>query len=206
MNLQHIDKQGKKISDVSASDAVFNKAYNESLVHQVLVSYRSNARGGNRAQKDRSMVKCSTRKPWKQKGTGRARAGTAASPLWRGGGRVFPSSPEENFHKKINKKMYKACMSSILSQLVREDRVMIVDELSVNDSKTKTFYKNYRKCLAKSTLVICDSIDKNLDLASRNIPNLSLITAQKINPQDLVKFRSILISLKALPQIEGLFS
>ncbi len=206
MNLQHIDNLGKKINDVSASDAVFNKDYNESLVHQVLVSYRSNARGGNRAQKDRSMVKCSTRKPWKQKGTGRARAGTAASPLWRGGGRVFPSSPEENFHKKINKKMYKACMSSILSQLAREDRVMVVDELTVNDHKTKNFYKNYGKFLSQSTLVICDSIDKNLILASRNIPNLLLITAQKMNPEDLVKFKSVLISLKALPKIEGLLS
>ncbi|OUW03453.1 MAG: 50S ribosomal protein L4 [Betaproteobacteria bacterium TMED156] len=206
MNLNHIDKNGEKTKTVAVDENIFNRAFNENLVHQVLVSYQSNGRGGNRAQKDRSMVKCSTKKPWKQKGTGRARAGTAASPLWRGGGRVFPSSPNENFTKKINKKMYKACLSSIISQLAREERVLVVDELKVELPKTKNFISNIHKCLSSTTLIICNTIDDNLRLASRNVPNLFLITPKELNPLSLVRCKRTLISSEAIKKVESLLS
>jgi large subunit ribosomal protein L4 len=206
MNLDHIDRDGKKVASVDVSENVFNRSYNEPLVHQVLVSFQSNARGGNRAQKDRSMVKCSTKKPWKQKGTGRARAGTAASPLWRGGGQHFPSSPEENFTKKVNKKMYKSGLTSILSQLAREDRLSVVDEISVEGPKTKTFLTMIGKCLSNTTLIVCNSVDENLKLASRNIPNLFVITPTEIDPYILTRCKKILISSEAIPKIESIFS
>ena len=206
MNLNRIDRQGKKIATIDVNENVFNKSYNEPLVHQILISYQSNARGGNRAQKDRSMVKCSTKKPWKQKGTGRARAGTAASPLWRGGGQHFPSSPDENFTKKINKKMYKAGVTSIISQLVREERILVVDEISVEGPKTKKFLEMIKDCLSTTTLIVCKSIDENLRLASRNIPNIFIITPEELDPLILVKCKKILISSEALPQIESQLS
>ncbi|OUT97109.1 MAG: 50S ribosomal protein L4 [Betaproteobacteria bacterium TMED41] len=206
MNLDHIDKEGKKVATVDVSEYVFNRSYNESLVHQVLVSYQSNARGGNRAQKDRSMVKCSTRKPWKQKGTGRARAGTAASPLWRGGGQHFPSSPEENFTKKINKKMYKAGLRSILSQLAREERIAIVEEINVDEPKTKSFLNLVTNRLSSTTLIVCNSIDNNLKLASRNVPNLFIITPSELDPFTLIRCKKMLISTEALSEIESTFS
>jgi len=206
MNLDHIDRKGIKISTVDVNDGIFNQSYNESLVHQILVSYQSNSRGGNRAQKDRSMVKCSTRKPWKQKGTGRARAGTAASPLWRGGGQHFPSSPEENFTKKVNKKMYKAGIKSILSQLVRENRISVVDEISLDNSKTKNFLQIVGKCLSPKTLIVCKSVDENLMFASRNVPNLFVISPEAIDPLVLTKCKKVLISTEAIPKLESMFA
>ena len=206
MNLNHIDRQGEKKATFVVSEEVFNKSYNEPLVHQILVSYQSNARGGNRAQKDRSMVKCSTKKPWKQKGTGRARAGTAASPLWRGGGQHFPSSPDENFSKKVNRKMYKAGLTSILSQLAREEKILVVDEINVDGPKTKDFLGTVGKCFSTTTLVICKSIDQNLRLASRNVPNLYMITPEEIDPFILVRSKRVLLSSEAIPKIESLLS
>ena len=128
MELRLISDNGLSTASVSASDTLFGREYNEALVHQVITAYLANARSANRAQKGRSNVTKSTRKPWRQKGTGRARAGMASSPLWRGGGRIFPSSPEENFSHKVNRKMYRAGMSAILSQLVRESRLSVVEE------------------------------------------------------------------------------
>src|SRR5918992_2932522 len=137
MELKLIDDQGQPTASVSASDTAFAREYNEALVHQVVTAFMANARQGTRAQKDRSTVKHSTKKPYRQKGTGRARAGMTSSPLWRGGGRIFPSSPDENFTQKVNRKMYRAGMCSILSQLAREDRVAVIDELAVDAPKTK---------------------------------------------------------------------
>ncbi len=206
MNLEHIDRQGAKVGSVDVSENVFNKPYNETLVHQILTSYQSNGRGGNRAQKDRSMVRCSTKKPWKQKGTGRARAGTAASPLWRGGGQHFPSSPDENFSKKINRKMYKAGLTSILSQLVREGRILVVDEIKVETPKTKNFLGLLKKCFSSTTLIISKSIDKNLELASRNVPNIFIVTPEEIDPLTLTRFKKILISSEAVSRLESMLS
>src|SRR5918912_1219637 len=137
MELKVINDQGQSTSSVSASDTAFGREYNEALVHQVVTAYMANARSGTRAQKDRSAVKHSTKKPWRQKGTGRARAGMTSSPLWRGGGKISPNSPDENFSQKLNRKMYRAGLCAILSQLAREDRLRVVDEYRVEQPNTK---------------------------------------------------------------------
>ena len=135
MDLKLLNEQGQAAATFSAPDTIFGRDFNEALIHQVVVAFQANARAGNRAQKDRSEVKHSTKKPWRQKGTGRARAGMTSSPLWRGGGRIFPNSPEENFSQKVNKKMYRAGIRSILSQLAREDRIAVVESFDL-ESKT----------------------------------------------------------------------
>ncbi|MFZ5465284.1 MAG: 50S ribosomal protein L4, partial [Pseudomonadota bacterium] len=137
MELKLINDAGQPAATLQASDALFGRDYNEALVHQLVVAYQANARSGNRAQKDRGAVRHSTKKPWRQKGTGRARAGMVSSPLWRGGGRIFPNSPDENFSQKINRKMYRAGIAAILSQLAREDRLAVVENFSVEAPKTR---------------------------------------------------------------------
>src|SRR5690554_7190527 len=137
MELKLLNDQGQSDATVAAPDTIFGRDFNEALVHQIVVAFQANARSGNRAQKGRDTVKHSTKKPWRQKGTGRARSGMTSSPIWRGGGRAFPSSPEENFSHKVNKKMYRAGVCSILSQLAREDRLAVVDEISVDAPKTR---------------------------------------------------------------------
>src|ERR1700752_4119376 len=136
MQLELLNEQGQAATKVDAPDTVFGREYNEALVHQVVVAYQANARQGTRAQKDRATVKHSTKKPWRQKGTGRARAGMTSSPLWRGGGRIFPNSPDENFSHKVNKKMYRAGVCSILSKLLQDDRIAVIDGLSIEAPKT----------------------------------------------------------------------
>src|ERR1700740_2537780 len=137
MELKLLNAQGQAASNVAAADTIFGRDYNEALIHQIVVAYQANARSGNRKQKDREEVHHTTKKPWRQKGTGRARAGMTSSPLWRGGGKIFPNSPDENFTHKVNRKMYRAGMASILSQLAREDRIRVVDEFKVDAPKTK---------------------------------------------------------------------
>src|SRR5213075_1942148 len=137
MDLKLIDQQGKSDANVAATDEVFGRDYNEALIHQVVTAYLANGRSATRAQKDRGEVRHSTKKPFRQKGTGRARAGMTSSPLWRGGGRIFPNRPDENFSQKLNRKMYRAGMASILSQLAREDRIRVVDAFTVAQPKTK---------------------------------------------------------------------
>src|SRR3981081_3801552 len=144
MELKLIDEKGQSTASVSASDIAFGREYNESLVHQVVTAYMANARQGTRAQKDRSEVRHSTKKPWRQKGTGRARAGMTSSPLWRGGGRIFPNSPDENFTQKVNKKMYRAGMAAIFSQLAREGRLSVVDSLTGDSPKTKLLAQKFK--------------------------------------------------------------
>src|ERR671918_1203366 len=136
MELKVLNEQGQSTASVSASDKAFGREYNEALVHQIVTAYLANARSGTRAQKDRGAVRHSTKKPWRQKGTGRARAGMTSSPLWRGGGRIFPNRPDENFSHKLNRKMFRAGLSSILSQLAREDRLRVVDKFVVEAPKT----------------------------------------------------------------------
>src|SRR6187431_2946116 len=137
MELKLIDQSGKSSANVAAADAVFGRDYNEALIHQVVTAYLANGRSGTRAQKDRGEVKHSTKKPFRQKGTGRARAGMTSSPLWRGGGRIFPNRPDENFSQKMNRKMYRAGVCAILSQLAREDRLVVVDTFTLDSPKTK---------------------------------------------------------------------
>jgi large subunit ribosomal protein L4 len=202
MELKLINEQGQEASRLQASDGLFGREYNEALIHQVVVAYQANARSGNRAQKDRGEVSHTTAKPFRQKGTGRARAGMSSSPLWRGGGRIFPNSPEENFSHKLNKKMYRAGIASILSQLVREDRLAVVESLAVDAPKTKLFAQKIKGMGYDSVLVITDSLDENIYLASRNLPNVLVLEVKEADPVSLVRFPKVLMTKSAVAKFE----
>ena len=202
MELKLINEQGQEASRLEASDLLFGREYNESLIHQVVVAYQANARSGNRAQKDREQVKHATAKPFRQKGTGRARAGMSSSPLWRGGGRIFPNSPDENFTQKLNKKMYRAGMASILSQLVREDRLSVVDSIAVEAPKTKLFAQKIKSMGYDSVLVIIDSLDENVYLASRNLPNVLVLEVTEADPVSLIRFPKVVMTKNAVAKFE----
>lgn len=202
MELKLINDQGQEAAKMSASDALFGRDYNEALVHQVVVAYQANARSGNRKQKDRQEVHHSTKKPFKQKGTGRARAGMTSSPLWRGGGRIFPNSPEENFSQKVNRKMFRAGLAAILSQLVREDRLAVVENFAVDAPKTKLVANKLKGMGLDSVLVVTDSIDENLQLASRNLPNVLVLEAQQADPVSLIRFPKVLVTKGAVAKFE----
>jgi len=196
---------GKGGSALQAKDEVFARDFNEALVHQLVVAYQANARIGSRAQKDRGAVNHSTKKPWRQKGTGRARAGMTSSPLWRGGGKIFPNSPDENFSHKLNRKMYRAGMASILSQLAREDRIRVVDEFKVDAPKTKLLAQKVKSMGFSEVLVISDEMDSNLTLSSRNLPNVEVIAARQANPVALVRYPTVLLTRGALARLEEMF-
>lgn len=202
MELRLINEQGLEASRMEASDALFSREYNEALIHQVVVAYQANARSGNRAQKDREQVRHTTAKPFRQKGTGRARAGMSSSPLWRGGGRIFPNSPDENFSQKLNKKMYRAGMASIMSQLVREERLAVIESITVAAPKTKLFAQKIKGMGFDSVLIITDSIDENLFLASRNLPNVLVVEVSEADPVSLIRFPKVLMTKGALAKFE----
>jgi large subunit ribosomal protein L4 len=203
MDLKLIDDRGQATASVTASDATFGRAYNEALVHQIVTAFLANARQGTRAQKGRSDVAKSTRKPWRQKGTGRARAGMASSPLWRGGGKIFPSSPDENFSQKVNRKMYRAGIASILSQLVRENRLAVIDALAVDTPKTKQFAQKIKGYgLAGTVLVVTDKLDDNVYLGSRNLPDVLVLETREVDPVSLVRFEHVLLTKAAVAQFE----
>ena len=202
MELKLINEQGQEASRLDASDVLFGREYNEALIHQVVVAYQANARSGNRAQKDRAEVRHTTAKPFRQKGTGRARAGMSSSPLWRGGGRIFPNSPDENFSQKLNKKMYRAGMASILSQLVREDRLAVVDDLGVEAPKTKLFAQKIKGMGYDSVLVITENLDENVYLASRNLPNVLVLEVNEADPVSLIRFPKVLMTKSAVAKFE----
>ena len=206
MQLELLNDQGQASSKYDAPETVFGRAYNEDLVHQIVVAYQANARQGTRAQKDREQVKHSTKKPFKQKGTGRARAGMTSSPIWRGGGRTCPNSPEENFTQKINKKMYRAGMASILSQLAREGRLAVVDTLTVEAPKTKLLAAKFKAMNLNSVLVISDQVDDNLYLASRNLPNVLVVEPRYADPLSLVHYKKVLVTKAAIDQLKEMFA
>ena len=206
MELKLIAKKDQKTGSVTVSDVLFNRDYNETLVHQVITSYLSNARGATRAQKGRSDVAKSTRKPWKQKGTGRARVGMASSPIWRGGGKVFPSSPDENFRKKLNKKMYRAGVSVIVSQLIRDHRLLVTDTFNVDTHKTKELSEKLESLGLNEVMVITHDVDENLYLSSRNIPRVAVVEVKNIDPVSLLRFEKILITSEGLKKFEELLS
>jgi len=197
-----INAKGKPASTVAASDALFGRDFNESLVHQIVIAYQANARLGNRKQKARSEVNHSHRKPWRQKGTGRARAGFAGSPLWRGGARIFPNSPDENFSQKVNRKMYRAGMASILSQLAREGRLSIVEEFKIDAPKTKLLAQKVKSMGLDQVLVITDGLDENLVLSSRNLPNVLVLDVRHADPVSLVHFDNVLLTKQAVAKFE----
>ncbi|MEK7362123.1 MAG: 50S ribosomal protein L4 [Pseudomonadota bacterium] len=203
MELKLIDAKGQSASTMAASDALFARDYNEPLIHQVVTAYQANARQGTRAQKGRSEIAKSTRKPWRQKGTGRARAGMASSPLWRGGGRIFPSSPDENFTQKLNRKMYRAGVASILSQLAREDRLKVVESFIVDAPKTKLFLQKVRDMgVSDSLLLITDELDDNLVLSSRNLPNVLVLEVTEADPVSLIRYKNVILTRKAVAKFE----
>lgn len=202
MDLKLINEAGQETASVSASDALFGREYNEALVHQVVTAFMANARSANRAQKGRSEINKSTRKPWRQKGTGRARAGMASSPLWRGGGKIFPNSPEENFAHKVNRKMYRAGLASILSQLAREGRVSVVENFTVDAPKTKVLAEKIKGMGFEDVLVITDSLDDNLYLSSRNLPHVLVVEPKQADPVSLVRFSKVLMTRNAVKQFE----
>lgn len=202
MELKVLDKKGAITESRKVLESVFSKNYSDALVHQLVESYRANGRGGNRAQKNRSSVKFSTRKPWKQKGTGRARAGRASSPLWRSGGVTFPSSPAENFSKRINKKMYKAAMQCIYSQLAREERLFIIDEPSITKPKTRELIDALKCYKGVKRLIISFEIGEMLELASRNVRDLKVLASRRVDPLSLLYADFTYISENALKSIE----
>jgi large subunit ribosomal protein L4 len=206
MELKLLNANGQEGAAVNASDVVYGRDYNEALIHQIVVAYQANARSGNRAQKDREQVKHTTKKPWRQKGTGRARAGMSSSPLWRGGGRIFPNSPEENFSHKVNKKMHRAGLCSIFSQLAREGRIAVVDELTLEAPKTKLLAEKFKAMGLDSVLVITDTVDENLYLASRNLAHVAVVEPRYADPLSLIYFKKVLITKAAVAQIEELLS
>jgi large subunit ribosomal protein L4 len=202
MELKLINDEGQVTASVSASDVLFDRAFNDALVHQVVTACLANARSGNRAQKGRSDVAKSTRKPWRQKGTGRARAGMASSPLWRGGGKTFPSSPDENFSQKVNRKMYRAGMAAILSQLAREGRLSVVESFAVDTPKTKGLAQKIKGLGFDEVMVVTDSVDQNLFLSARNLPNVLVVEARQADPVSLIRFAHVVVTRNAVKQIE----
>ena len=205
MELKTINDKGAT-GTFKASDELFGRDFNEALVHQIVVAFQANARIGSRAQKDRGAVNHSTKKPWRQKGTGRARAGMTSSPLWRGGGKIFPNSPDENFSHKVNKKMHRAGICSILSQLAREDRLNVIENLTVEAPKTKLLSQKLQGMGLDSVLVITDTIDENLLLASRNLPNVLVVEPRHADPMSLVFYKKVLVTKAALAQIEEMLA
>jgi large subunit ribosomal protein L4 len=191
---------------IEALDTIFGRDFNEPLIHQIIIAYQANARSGNRAQKGRSEIAKSTRKPWRQKGTGRARAGMASSPLWRGGGKIFPNSPEENFSHKVNRKMYRAGVCSILSQLAREGRLVVVDDFSIEAPKTKLLASKIKSMGLNSTLIIIDQADENLELASRNLIDVMVVEPRYADPLSLVHYENVLVTKAALGQIQEILA
>lgn len=206
MQIELLNDQGQAAAKVDVPETVFGRDYNEDLIHQVVTAYRANARQGTRAQKDRQQVRHTTAKPFKQKGTGRARAGMNSSPLWRGGGRIFPNLPEENFSQKINKKMYRAGMASILSQLVREGRLAVVESLKVDSPKTKVLADKFKAMNLQSVMVIAEEVDENLYLASRNLKNVFVVEPRYADPVSLIHFKKVLVTKGAMDKLKEMFA
>ena len=206
MELKLLDAKGQSTASVKASDELFGREYNESLVHQVVTAYMANARMGTRSQKGRSEIAKSTKKPWRQKGTGRARAGMASSPLWRGGGKIFPNSPEENFTHKVNRKMFRAGLAAILSQLARDGRLAVVEDFALTSPKTRLLAQKVKEMGLENVLIITDKLDENLVLSARNLPNVLVIEPKQADPVSLLRFNNTLMTKGAVAKIEEMLA
>jgi large subunit ribosomal protein L4 len=207
MELRVINEQGQEAGGVDASDVLFAREYNEALVHQIVTAYQANARSGDRAQKDRAEVKHSTKKPFRQKGTGRARAGMTSSPIWRGGGRTFPNSPEENFSQKVNRKMYRAGMAAILSQLARDGRLKVIDALNIDAPKTRVLAGKIKGMgITDRVLIITSVVDDNLWLSSRNLPNVLVLEPRYADPVSLIRYDRVLLTKDAVKTFEEMYA
>jgi len=207
MDLKLIDEQGQDAGAVSASDAVFARDYNEALVHQLVTAYMANARTGDRAQLTRAEVRHSTKKPFKQKGTGRARAGMTSSPIWRGGGRTFPNKPDENYSQKVNRKMFRAGIATIFSRLAQDGRLTVVDNLVIEAPRTKLLAGKLKSMgITNRVLIISHEIDENLWLSSRNLPNVLLLEPRHADPVSLIRFDRVLMTRAAVKSIEEMYA
>ena len=208
MEIKLIDKNGKPTkTGLELSEVTFGREFNEALVHQVVVAYMANARTATRAQLGRGNVSHTTHKPWNQKGTGRARSGMSSSPIWRGGGRAFPNSPDENFSHKLNRKVFRAGMRSILSELVRQERLNVVEEFVVDSPKTKQLAEKIKGFgYAQGVLVLVDAFDENLYLSSRNLPNVLVVEAQYADPVSLVRFPNVIATKGAVKRLEEMLA
>jgi large subunit ribosomal protein L4 len=205
MELKVLNDKGEATSTLAAPQTLFGRDYNEALVHQIVVAYQANARLGTRAQKDRSEVRHSTRKPWRQKGTGRARAGMTSSPLWRGGGKIFPNSPDENFSHKVNRKMFRAGLCSILSKLAQDDRICVIDALTVEQPRTKLLAQKLKAMGLGSVLIITESVDQNLYLASRNLKNVMVVEPRYADPVSMIYFDRVVVTRPAIAKLEQMW-
>ncbi|PAT43162.1 50S ribosomal protein L4 [Vandammella animalimorsus] len=205
MQVELLNDQGQA-STCDVPEALFGRDYNEALIHQIVVAYQANARQGTRTQKDRQQVRHSTKKPFRQKGTGNARAGMTSSPLWRGGGRVFPNLPEENFSHKVNKKQYRAGIASIFSKLVADGRLSVVEDIKLDSPKTKAFASKLKNMKVDSALLIADEVDENLYLASRNLANVYVIEPRYVDPLSLVHFKKVLVTKGAVDKLKEMFA
>jgi large subunit ribosomal protein L4 len=205
MELKMMNAQGEAAGTTPAPATLFGRDYNEALIHQIVVAYQANARQGTRAQKDRQEVKHSTKKPWRQKGTGRARAGSTASPLWRGGGRTFPNTPDENFSQKVNKKMFRAGVCSIFSKLAQDDRIVVIDGLSIEAPKTKLLADKLKAMGLESALIITDGMDDNLYLASRNLKNILVVEPRYADPLSLIHYKKVVVTKSAMTKLEEMW-
>ncbi|MEW6354353.1 MAG: 50S ribosomal protein L4 [Pseudomonadota bacterium] len=199
LNVTPLDK-GKK-GAVSVADAAFGCDFNEALVHQVVTAYMAAGRAGTHAQKTRSEVRGGGKKPWKQKGTGRARAGTSRSPLWRGGGKVFAAVPGD-YSQKVNKKMYRGAMRSILSELVRQERLVVVDEFALPEISTKELVSKLGALDLRDVLIVTEARDDNLLLSARNLHQVDVRNTAELDPVSLVGFEKVLMTVGALKKVE----
>lgn len=201
-----IQKSGKKkAGTMTVSDNVFSAELNEPLIHQVLTAYLAGARSGTKAQRSRSEVRGGGKKPWRQKGTGRARAGTIRSPIWRGGGATFAAKPRD-YSQKLNKKMYRAAMRSILSELVRQERIVCVDEFDVAESKTKLVKEKLASLSLEEVLIVTEELNETLYLGARNLPRVDVIDTEEINPYSLIGFEKVLMTQAAVEKVEAWLS
>lgn len=206
MNL-NISEPGKGVSDraVDVSEATFGRQFNEALVHQVVTAYLSGARQGTRAQKTRAEVNGGGRKPFRQKGTGRARAGTIRSPIWRGGGQTFAAKTQD-FSQKVNRKMYRGAMQSILSELIRQDRLIVTEDFSVEAPKTKEVQVRLKSLELTNVLIVVEDVDNNLYLSTRNLHGVEVIDVQGVNPVNLIGFEKVLFTVGALKKAEEMLA
>mgnify|MGYP001215571563 CR=1 FL=1 len=202
MKIDLISQNKKKIKNIELSSSIFEVPVNETLIHEVVTSFLTNARAGTKSQKNRSSARGGGAKPWRQKGTGRARAGTIRSPLWVGGGKTF-ASKNKNYHKKINKKVFKAALKSIFSALAKENRLIVIDEITIEQPKTKFMIDFLEKLELENVLIILKEVDINIKLASRNIPNVEVISLDKMNPVNLIRFDFVLMDSNVLVEIES---
>lgn len=202
MKLSVMNEAGSKGKDIEVSDAAFAARFNESLVHQIVVAYQAGGRAGTRAQKNRSAVRGGGAKPFRQKGTGQARAGTIRSPLWRGGGKVFPSSPDENFVQKVNKKMHRAAMRSILSELIRQERLVAVESFQMDAPKTKALLDKLSKLGAVDALIVTEAVDQNLGLSARNLHKIDVREVGHVDPVSLIRHEKVIMTVPALKRFE----